>query len=155
MALFRWGRQSRMSKQMAVVTPEIPDGYRFTLKGSPRHYDDVHALIERSGHAKVYFGEALAYERGAGVALWRIRAQDFGWLSDLYTWWAEMERIEPIQFTFHLYLPSDLKYPALNLREHTPEAVAEFIKGNAPWEGGGQESPAQELSSGQPNLSAH
>ena len=155
MALFRWGRLTRMTEKMRVVTPEEPDGYRFTLKGSPRHYDDVRKLIEQGGLAHVYFGEALAYERGAGIALWRIRAQDFGWMSELYAWWAEMERIEPIQFTFHLYLPSDLKYPALDLREHTPETVVEFIKNNAPWESGGKETPGQKMPSGQPNLSAH
>jgi hypothetical protein len=50
----------------------------------------------------------------------------------LYAWWAEQERLEPIQFTFHLYLPSDLKYPALDLREHSPAAVEAFIKEHAP-----------------------
>ena len=59
-------------------------------------YDDVRAIIEKNGDAQVYFGEALAYERGAGIALWRVRAQGFGWLQDLYDWWVEMERTEPI-----------------------------------------------------------
>jgi hypothetical protein len=108
------------------------EGWRFTLKGSPRHYDDVVRIIEGGGQAKIYFGEALTYERGAGVALWRVQATGFDWLPTLYDWWAEQERIEPIQFTFHLYLPDELKYPALNLREHRPEAVAAFIQERAP-----------------------
>lgn len=117
--------------------PKLPpkvlgDGWRFSLKGSPRHYDDVKRIIESDPGARVYFGEALTYERGAGVALWRVEAKSFDWLPKLYEWWAEQERIEPIQFTFHLYLPHDLKYPALNLREHTPEEVIEFIKAHAP-----------------------
>jgi hypothetical protein len=107
-------------------------GHQFTLKGSPRHFDDVKAIIEKNGDAQVYFGEPLAYERGAGIALWRIRAQKFDWLQELYDWWVEMERTEPIAFTFHLYLPDNLKYPALDLREHTPTEVADFIKANAP-----------------------
>lgn len=110
----------------------VPNGWRFSLKGSPRHYDDVCAIIEADPGARVYFGEALTYERGAGVALWRIEATSFEWLPKLYSWWAEMERIEPIQFTFHLYFPKDLKYPALNFREHTPDKVAAFIKQGAP-----------------------
>ena len=107
-------------------------GWRFTLKGSPRHYDDVKQIIEANGKSQVYFGEALAYERGAGVALWRVEALDFSWLPKFYDWWAEMERIEPIQFSFNLYIPPQLKYAALDLRQHTPQQVEEFIKANAP-----------------------
>jgi hypothetical protein len=80
----------------------------------------------------VYFGEPLTYERGAAVGLWRVRAIEFGWLRQLYDYWVEMERTEPIVTTFHLYLPSDLKYPAMDLREHTPEEVEAFIRTNAP-----------------------
>ncbi|MER3436455.1 MAG: hypothetical protein C4346_01855 [Chloroflexota bacterium] len=108
----------------------LGDGWRFTLKGW--HYEDVRRIIESDPGARVYFGEALTYERGAGVALWRVEATSFDWLPKLYAWWAEQERIEPVQFTFHLYLPDNLKYPALNLRQHTPEEVAEFIKTHAP-----------------------
>ena len=108
------------------------EGWRFSLKGSPRHYDDVLRIIEGSGTATVYFGEALTYERGAGVALWRVRARDFDWLPELYRWWAEQERIEPIQFTFHLYVPPELKYATLDLREHPAEAVAAYIREHAP-----------------------
>ncbi len=106
-------------------------GWRFSLKGSPRHYDDVKFLLERH-NATVYFGEALTYERGAGVALWRVQTEGFNWLPALYTWWAEIERVEPIQVTFHLYLPQDLKYPVMDLRAHTPAEVETFIKTHAP-----------------------
>lgn len=114
------------------------EGWRFTLKGSPRHYDDVLAIIQEGDQAKVYFGEALTYERGAGVALWRVRATGLDWLPVLYDWWAEMERTEPVQFTFHLYVPPQLKYPALDLRDHPPDAVAAYIREHAPYE-----TPAQ------------
>ncbi|HEY8446505.1 MAG TPA: hypothetical protein VIL01_05300 [Thermomicrobiales bacterium] len=110
----------------------LSDAWRFTLKGSPRHYDDVRKIIDADPGARVYFGEALTYERGAGVALWRVEATSFDWLPRLYEWWAEQERIEPIRFTFHLYFPDNLKYPALDLRDRTPEEVAEFIKERAP-----------------------
>lgn len=124
-------------KKQPVVAEEQPPGFltggwRFTLKGSPRHYDDVKQIIEANGQSQVYFGEALAYERGAGVALWRVEARDFTWLPKLYRWWAEMERIEPINFTFSLYIPPQLKYSALDLRDHTPAEVEAYIKEHAP-----------------------
>jgi hypothetical protein len=133
MGLFSSGRRARMMKEMAYAPPPFFEGYQFTLKGSPRYYDNVRAIIEAGGEADVYFGEALAYERGAGIALFRIRAKSFGWLTRLYAWWAEAERIEPIETTFHLYLPDNLKYPVLDLRDHTPDEVAAFIEANAPY----------------------
>ncbi len=114
------------------VAKLVEGGWRFTLKGSPRHYDDVVRIIESDPAATVYFGEALTYERGAGVALWRVQAATFEWLPYLYDWWAETERVEPIISDFHLYLPSNLKYPALILRENTPAQVVAFIKQHAP-----------------------
>jgi hypothetical protein len=133
MGLFSSGQRARLKKQMAVVPPPFFDGYEFSLKGSPRHYDDVRAIIEAGGEADVWFGEALAYERGAGIALWRIRAKGFGWLDALYDWWADAERVEPIQFTFHLYFPDNPRYPVLDLRGHAPEEVAAYIRDNAPY----------------------
>jgi len=133
MPLLPWNHKAKhVDKNLDVMPRAYIAGYQFTLKGSPRHFDDVKAIIEKNRDAQVYFGEALAYERGAGIALWRVRAQGFGWLTDLYDWWVEMERTEPIAFTMHLYLPDDLKYPALDLREHTPAEVEDFIRKNAP-----------------------
>lgn len=133
MGLFSSGQRARLKEEMAVVSPAFFDGYQFTLKGSPRHYDDVRNIIEANGEANVYFGEALAYERGAGIALWRVRARDFAWLEALYDWWVEMERVEPMEFTFHLYFPATPKYSSMDLREHAPEEVAAFITENAPY----------------------
>ena len=155
MALFAPGRIARLKKKMAVPKPVFFEGYQFTLKGSPRHYDDVKQIVEASGEAIVYFGEALAYERGAGIALWRIRTKTFRWLDDIYAWWVEMERVEPIQFTFHLYLPSDLKYPVLDLRANSPADVQAFIEKNAPWYGRRDTHPAIQMNPGQPTLDSH
>jgi hypothetical protein len=135
MRLLPWESKAKLKKAMEIKPPPPLVGYRFTLKGSPRHYDDVKAIIQAKGDAKVFFGEALAYERGAGVALWRVSARAFDWLPDLYAWWAEMERVEPIQFTFHLYFPENPDYPALDLREHSAADVAAYIAEHAPWEG--------------------
>jgi hypothetical protein len=133
MGLFSFGQGDRLKKSMAVEPPVFFDGFQFTLKGSPRHYDDVKRIIEANGGAKVWFGEALAYERGAGIALWRVRARNFNWLGPLYDWWVEMERTEPVEFTFHLYLPDNLKYPAMNIRDHTNDEVEAFIRESAPY----------------------
>lgn len=150
---FLWNRNTKPTRKSMAVQPQPNiSGYKFVLKGSPRHYDDVAKIIESEGGASVYFGEALMYERGAGVAEWRVYANSFNWLPKLYDWWAEAERIEPITFTFHLYLPSDHKYPVLDLREHTPEEVAGFIASNAPWvENVASKSKPTRMSSGQPD----
>lgn len=155
MRLLPWEDKTRLKKAMEVKPVPIVSGYRFTLKGSPRHYDDVTAIIEASGSANVYFGEALSYERGAAIALWRIKARGFDWLPPLYDWWAELERIEPIQFTFHLYLPDNLSYPALDLREHSAQEVEQYIREHAPWDGGQERPGTGRLASGQPNLESH
>ena len=110
----------------------VEHGWRFSLKGSPRYYDDVLRIIESDSGAEVYFGEALTYERGAAVALWRVKANSFSWLPALYEWWADAERVEPVRTTFYLYIPPEMKYPALDLREHTPDVVEEYIKKTAP-----------------------
>lgn len=127
-----WNRKkSHMKPELEVKPKSSIPGHQFTLKGSPRFFTDVHRIItEGGGH--VYFGEPLAYERGAAVAMWRIRSTELGWLTDLYDYWVEMERTEPIVTTFHLYLPGDSKYPVMDLRDHTPEQVEAFIREHAP-----------------------
>jgi hypothetical protein len=123
---------SRSLLASATSGSAVEHGWRFSLKGSPRFYDDVLRIIESDSGAEVYFGEALTYERGAAVALWRVRANSFTWLPALYDWWADVERIEPVRTTFYLYIPPEMKYAALDLREHTPEEVEAFIKSTAP-----------------------
>lgn len=154
---FPWSRKSRPSKESMMVEPrpEI-SGHQFTLKGSPRHYDDVEKIIEQGGGATVYFGEALTYERGAGVAQWRVKAKSLDWLPSLYDWWAEAERVEPINFTFHLYHPENLGYPVLDLSQHTAEEVAEYIADNMPWVGSDPvTTKPSRMSSGEPTMNAH
>jgi hypothetical protein len=132
-SLFKRSRRGASEQVRPPDANTLGSGYRFSLKGSPRHYDDVFRIIQDGG-GTVYFGEALTYERGAGVALWRVRSRELSWLQDLYDWWAEAERVEPINATFHLYLPGSDGYPTLDLRDHTPEEVATFIRANAPQE---------------------
>ena len=154
---FLWNRKTKPTKKsMAVLPRPVISGYKFTLKGSPRHYDNVKLIIEEGGGAAVYFGEALMYERGAGVAEWRIVSKSFDWLPKLYDWWAEAERVEPINSTFHLYMPDNLSYPVLNLRDHTPEQVAAFITEHAPRvENAPVTTTPTQTSSGQPDAATN
>lgn len=131
--LFGKGRESQETLLQSVTgRSPVAGGWRFSLKGSPRLYDDVRRIIESDAGAQVYFGEALTYERGAAVALWRVQANSFSWLPALYDWWSDAERIEPIRFTFYLYIPPELKYPAMDIRSHTPAEVEAYIKQHAP-----------------------
>ena len=108
----------------------MTDGWRFQSR-SPRFYDDVLRIIESDSGAEVYFGEALTYERGAAVALWRIRAVSFGYGQCCTT--GGRTRSESNRLLhFYLYIPPELKYPALDLREHSPADVEAFIKRTAP-----------------------
>jgi hypothetical protein len=130
-----FGKGSNAQETLLATTTSrspVTGGWRFSLKGSPRHYDDVRRIIESDAGAQVYFGEALTYERGAAVALWRIQANSFSWLPALYDWWADIERIEPVRITFYLYIPPELKYPALDLRNQSPAEVEAYIKQHAP-----------------------
>ena len=125
-------RAARLVFQAQTGSQERARWMWFSLKGSPRHYDDVKRIIESDPGARVYFSEALTYERGAGVALSRIEATSFAWLTRLYDWWAEMERVEPIRFTLFLYLPGSIRHAELDLRTHTPDEVVDVIKSKAP-----------------------
>lgn len=127
-----WNRKkSHVKPELEVKPKNSIEGHQFTLKGSPRFFLDVQKIINEGG-GHVYFGEPLAYERGAAIALWRIRSASFEWLPKLYDYWVEMERTEPIVTTFHLYLPGENKYAAMDLRDHTPDEVEAFIRANAP-----------------------
>ncbi len=128
------GNQRQSANRTTTASAANEAGWRFSLKGAPRHYDDVVEIVERGGDATVYFGEELTYERGAGVALWRITARGFSWLPNLYDWWAEQERLEPVRFTLYLYIPPELDDAALDLRQHEPAAVEQFIRQRAPRE---------------------
>ena len=69
-----WNRKKAHQPEDMIVGPKAYiSGHQFTIKGSPRFYTDVHRIITE-GADSVYFGEPLTYERGAAVALWRIRA---------------------------------------------------------------------------------
>jgi hypothetical protein len=74
--------------------PTMPGAMLFTLRSVPRHYEPLKDAIESTGEARVYFGEALAYIRGKGIALFRVEATGTDWVDNLYQTWRDLETRE-------------------------------------------------------------
>lgn len=111
-------------------SPTIPGAWLFTLRSVPRHYAALREVIESTGDARVWFGEALAYVHGKGVALLRVEATGFQWLDALYQRWAEIERAEAFPFEIDLYI-YNTQWLA-SLRDHSPAEIEELIRAHAP-----------------------
>jgi hypothetical protein len=101
-----------------------------TLRSVPRHYHALLEAIESTGEATVYFGEALAYIRGKGVALFRIEATGTDFVDKLYERWRELEWHEAFRFDITLYI-HNTEYVD-SLRGYTPEQAKVLIKKNSP-----------------------
>ena len=102
----------------------------FTLRSVPRHYDAFKDAIESTGEATVYFGEALAYIRGKGIALFRIEATGTDFVDALYERWRELEWNEAFRFDVTLYI-HNTEYVD-SLRGYTPDEAKELIASHAP-----------------------
>src|SRR3712207_8698599 len=132
-ALFGRGRNAGSDRKTGSLLEQVTegspvtDGWRFSLKGSPRFYDDVLRIIESDAGAQVYFGEALTYERGAAVALWRVRGTSLSLPPPLFYWGGGGEGLEPLPGTFFLYILPALQYPPPDLPPHTPPAVEALL----------------------------
>ena len=110
--------------------PSWPGAFQFTLRSVPRHHDGIKAALERDGSANVWFSEPLAYLRGQGVALFRVEARDFGFLDELYRWWAETETAEAFTFDIALYVHND-DFVA-SLKGRSPGDIRQLIEERAP-----------------------
>ncbi len=110
--------------------PETVGAYLFTLRSTPRHYNEIAEQIEQGGGARVYFGEPLAYLRGQGISLFRVEATSLDFLDNLYQWWAAKEKSEAFAFDINLFF-GDKEWVA-SLREHTPAAIRSMIQDGAP-----------------------
>ena len=112
------------------VSPNTPGAYLFTLRSTPRHYDEIKEAIEADGGARVWFGEALAYLRGQGVSIFRVEATNVNFLEGLYEWWRQKEIDEAFSFDINLFF-NDRDWVA-SLREHTPAEIRRVIETQAP-----------------------
>jgi hypothetical protein len=112
------------------VHPTKPGAMLITLRSVPRHYHALQDAIESTGEANVYFGEALAYIRGKGVALFRIEATGLDWVDKLYERWRELEWHEAFRFDVTFYIHNTEYIDSL--RGYTPEQAKDLIKKHAP-----------------------
>lgn len=124
-----WRKQKWSPVQPKRDTPEMARAWLFTLRSVPHHFAEIKAAIESTGDARVWFGEPLAYLEGRGVALFRVEATGFNFLSNLYDFWAVAERDEATGFDIRLYTQN--KQLAGTLRGLTLQQAEEFIKEHA------------------------
>jgi hypothetical protein len=124
-----WRKQKWSPVQPKRDTPEMTSSWLFTLRSVPHHYDEIKSAIESTGDARVWFGEPLAYLEGRGVAIFRVEATGFSWLSNLYAFWTKAERDEATGFDIRLYTQN--KQLAGSLRGLTPSYAEAFIKEHA------------------------
>lgn len=110
--------------------PTMPGAMLLTLRSVPRHYDALKDAIESTGDARVYFGEALAYIRGKGIALFRVEATGTDWVDALYETWRELEWREAFRFDVTFYVNSTDYIDSL--RGYSPEEAKELIRKHAP-----------------------
>lgn len=110
--------------------PTIPGAMLLTLRSVPRHFDALKVAIESTGDARVYFGEALAYIRGKGVALFRIEATGTDWVDALYETWRELEWREAFRFDITFYVNSTDYIDSL--RGYSPKEAKALIRKRTP-----------------------
>lgn len=110
--------------------PSTPGAMLITLRSVPRHYDALKEAIESTGEATVYFGEALAYIRGKGIALFRIETTGTDFVDNLFARWRELEWNEAFRFDITLYV-HNTEYVD-SLRGYSPEQVKALISRHAP-----------------------
>lgn len=112
------------------IGPSKPGAMLFTLRSVPRHYDALKSAIESTGEATVYFGEALAYIRGKGIALFRVEATGTDFVDNLFATWRELEWNEAFRFDITFYI-HNTEYVD-SLRGYTPQQVKDLISSKAP-----------------------
>ncbi len=121
-----WRKQKWSPVQPKRDVPTMSRARLFTLRSVPHHFDAIKAAIESTGDARVYFGEPLAYIRGQGVALFRVEATGFSFLTNLYEWWAEAEREEATGFDIRLFVNN--KQFVGSLHGLTPQQAEDLIR---------------------------
>jgi hypothetical protein len=124
-----WRKQKWSPVQPKRDSPEMPSAWLFTLRSVPHHFAGIKAAIESTGDARVWFGEPLAYLEGRGVALFRVEAKGFTFLTNLYAFWAEAERLEATGFDIRLF--ANNKEFVGSLRGLTPALAETLIKQHA------------------------
>ncbi|MCM8750316.1 hypothetical protein NET02_14275 [Thermomicrobiaceae bacterium CFH 74404] len=125
-----FGRGRPFQPKQKTSAPTMPGAWLVTLRSVPHHYWDIKNVIESTGEARVYFGEALAYLKGQGVSLFRVEATGLGWVDALYRWWREAQRRDAIPFEIKVYVHNTEEIASF--RQHPPEEIKARIEQRAP-----------------------
>lgn len=125
-----FGRGRPFQPKEKTSAPTKPGAWLVTLRSVPHHYWDIKDVIESTGEARVYFGEALAYLRGQGVSLFRVEATGLGWVDALYRWWQEAQRQDAIPFEIAFYVRNTEEIARFS--RQSPELVKAAIEQHAP-----------------------
>lgn len=102
--MVQWWRGQRFQPKEKVSEPRTPGARLLTVRSAPLRYDELRQLVESTGEARVYFGEALAYLQGEAVALLRIEATGFEWVRRLYDWWQVAQQRDAVPFDVRFYV---------------------------------------------------
>ncbi len=102
--MVQWWRGRRFQPKEKVTEPRTPGAWVVTIRSVPLRYDELRRVVESTGEARVYFGEALAYLRGEAVALLRVEATGFRWVEALHAWWQQAQKRDGIPFDVRFYV---------------------------------------------------
>ncbi len=128
--MIRWWRGRPFRPKEKTSQPRTPGAWVVTVRSVPLRYDELRRLVESTGEARVYFGEALAYLHGEAVALLRVEATGFGWVDALYRWWRDAQKRDGIHFDIRFYV-HDRTYVG-SFRRDTVEAIVARLREQAP-----------------------
>ncbi|MDW8060519.1 MAG: hypothetical protein RMK01_10645 [Thermomicrobium sp.] len=102
--MVQWWRGRPFQPKEKASEPRTPGAWVVTIRSVPLRYDELRRVVESTGEARVYFGEALAYLRGEAVALLRVEATGFDWVAALHRWWRAAQRRDGIAFDVRFYV---------------------------------------------------
>jgi hypothetical protein len=102
--MVQWWRGRPFQPKEKASQPRTPGAWVVTIRSVPLRYDELRRVVESTGEARVYFGEALAYLRGEAVALLRVEATGWGWVEALHRWWRVAQQRDGIRFDVRFYV---------------------------------------------------
>ncbi len=121
----QWWRGQRFRPKEKESQPRTPGAWVVTIRSVPLRYDELRQVVESTGEARVYFGEALAYLKGEAVALLRIEATGFEWVRALADWWRWAQKRDGISFDVRFYV-HDREFVGSFQRDSVEELVRQL-----------------------------
>ncbi len=128
--MVQWWRGQPFQPKEKGTEPRRAGAWVITVRSVPLRYDELRRVVESTGEARVYFGEALAYLKGEAVALLRIEATGLGWIDELYRWWQQAQKRDGIAFDVRFYV-RDRDYVG-SFQKDCVEELVERLREQAP-----------------------